>query len=810
MILSEFFGTLFAQHLMPGGPWLRSLTMLYILQFFMMRFVLVLGCLFYAGIGAAQIEPIPFRFKPGEIKELADRAITEAHERLRDVTQNTIFPLEETMAALNDYHLHISLLKDVLTDPVLAQEAFDADQIIRKFKIEMMLDPGVFEAFKNTPKSIRPQDQRLIQVWRLKFEKMVIKTNGDTLLAEERALMRSLQFELIELRLKFAFNLNKNSDVVFVSEEELDGLEPKYKAAVQARSKSSAGCYPISVKWNDYVQFMSKSKSEAARKRLYEARCNRAVSNIPILQRGLAVKHQIATLLGYENWVDYKTRGNLIEGSQNIGRVLKQGRAILQAGFDQEQSRLSTLKNGNYSRALRVQPWDELYYIDRMYETVFKIDLEQVREYFPLDAVIDGVFKEFSDRNQVEIVRLKDVVGWHPTVTYYAMFDRDTYASRGIFFIDPYAREGKFPDASAPEVIKGRRLPNGDFVRPMTGMVLNLPEPTDGGLSLINFDEKRTVEHELGHNLQELCPAKTEYASFSGFLTEPDFSEVPSQFNEFILMDDEGLQKTSRHYKTAEPMPAQLRWTLLEAERLQRYSDEMRELFFSKLDFELHTRGADVDVQAVYEEVHQEFYGDPDGVGRNFPASFAYLMDPMYEGHHSLYFISKAIAKLFVETARKKGKGDRAREGLRYRREILEKGGSEPARELIRNYSGQDFSLDAYERDLKRMDPTSASVIAPKNRKVDLTALSPRELKTMSGQLSESAWERMKQMPLEAAVNTAVQERALRERWSDDVMREISTKRILDHIAYSEGKPITIGHLSEGIFRELRRTVRRK
>ncbi len=777
-----------------------------------MKKVIAVCALFYSISQCQANSPSPliqYKFKPGEITEHIQQAIAKARESLDALVQipteakdfsNTILSLEHTMAEFFDRTQPIMFLKDVLVDEKTRNEALTCETLIRQFKEEVFMRKDLFLSFEATKQNLKKrstpldlEDQRLISIWDLKFQKSGVKLDGKT--QEE---LHRLKAELITLEAEFENNINTHNDVIYVTAEELEGLPKSLRVQIESRGQGPDRTYTVSTKTAEYIPFMEYGESEAARKRLYEASTQgMAVQNMPLLERAFQVKAKIATLLGYDNWVAYQTDGLMAKNDRQVGNFLELLRGRMEPWYEKFYDILLNIKRETSPQANTLEPWEELYFSRKAMARLFDFSPEEVRNYFPIDRVVPGLLKVYAKTFRIEFqeIRLADI--WHPSVRMYAITDAETGKPLGHFYLDLYPREGKFhyAEAEAPEIIKGRILPEGGYQRPVTALVANMPLPTQELPSLLSLDEVQTLSHELGHVLHEVS-TEARYASFSGFLSEMDFSEVPAQLLEHSILDPQILDEISGHYVTGQKLPPALKAKIIEAQRFQMHLCDIQLLFLSLLDFELHTMAGRVDSRRVYLHLRQKIFKIQSIVGENFPANFGYLMDPTYAGTHYAYPWSAVIAKDLAQTFEEAHWDSSI--GLRSRMTIFSQGGSRPAALLLRDFSSP--LQDALEQ------LQTATLQRPLN--IQTVPFTDAELNSMSRRLAGKYIDIFQRNSETLTPEQALREAARLEELPEAFIEKILKRDFLTELRRGNRKYLTLRNISEQFLRQFRKTLK--
>src|SRR6185437_3416210 len=333
------------------------------------------------------------------------------------------------------------------------------------------------------------------------------------------------------------------------------------------------------------------------------------------------------------------------------------------------------------------------YWYEQFRRAQFDFDSNSVRPYFPYEQVEAGVLETAALLFNVEF-RRSDVPTWHPAVSVFDVYDRSAHVGR--FYLDMHPREGKDKWFSAAPVVTGvhgRYLPEAALICNFAGGEPGGPGH-DPGLML--YSDVVTYFHEFGHLMHAIIGGQTEWAGLSGFATEGDFVEVPSQMLEEFFRDEKLLQSFARHYKTGEVLPAALIRDLKRASAFGRADWVRSQLYYTTLSLDLHDQDpTGLDLDAVTRRLYESFQPWTWIEGNRMYASFGHLTG--YSSNYYTYAFDKVIAlDFFAQFDPKDLLGCDA--GERYRKAVLEQGGSKPGREMVRDFLGRDEEFAAFSK----------------------------------------------------------------------------------------------------------------
>jgi thimet oligopeptidase len=352
-------------------------------------------------------------------------------------------------------------------------------------------------------------------------------------------------------------------------------------------------------------------------------------------------------------------------------------------------------------------PWDQSFYEKRLMKSKYAVDSEKVREYFPLQRVIDGLFSITQSLYGLEYREVTDHASskgrkrWHPDVRLYEVYDKSSGELLGEFFLDLHPRPNKYNHAAMWGLIPRKVWPDGRVQLPLAALVCNFTKPTDGKPSLMSHDEVETFFHEFGHCLHGILTG-TSYGRFSGTAVPRDFVEAPSQMFENWVWDPRVVNTFAAHYKTGEPLPEKLLQGMLDARNLGSGMKAEHQFYYALVDMAYHTQEDEtVDSTKIATDLFGqiELYEPVDGT--HFQSSFGHLVG--YEAGYYGYMWSKVYAEDMFQRFKELGMLD-PKAGQYYREKILARGGSMDALEMVEDYLGRKPEMEPFLRHLG-LDP---------------------------------------------------------------------------------------------------------
>jgi len=633
-----------------------------------------------------------------EIKLLYDKSVSEFEEKIKNILsikkedrnfKNTVASFENALANLN-YEINIPIfLGYVSTEPDIRNAATDLELKMGKYFVDIFTREDIFNAIDEYSKNIK---ENLDEVDKRLLDKIIYAFKKNGLYGDEKTRKKVKKFlkDLVELEVEFAKNIRETRDYIEVDEKNLDGLDENYKKRLK---KNENGKYIISTDYPDYIPFMDNSKDDNARKALEIKFNNRCYpQNVELLEKAIKIRRKIAKLLGYDNFADYVLEYRMAKNSNKVFEFLKNLYKDLKKKGKKELKVLLKLKNkemGSDDKTL--YNWQWRYYANMYKKENFSVDYEKIREYFPLEIVIDGMFDVFSKFFGVRFIP-KELPKWHSDVRTYEVCDSNNKLI-AYFYFDLFPRDGKYKHAACFGLVKGREIPDGSYQIPAAAIVSNFTPPSQNMLSLLKFDEVVTLFHEFGHVTHNIF-TRSKYSFFAGTSVSRDFVEVPSQVLENWVYDKDVLKKISSHYITKEPIDDKTIEKLIAARNATSGLFYLRQLFFALIDMVYHTKKSSFDTTKVYEKLMKKIFMIPMTKGTHPQASFGHIMGGYEAGYYS-YLWSEVISSDFFEEFKKNGIFN-PEVGKRYIDKVLSRGGSIDEEKQVKEFLGREVSNQAF------------------------------------------------------------------------------------------------------------------
>jgi thimet oligopeptidase len=440
---------------------------------------------------------------------------------------------------------------------------------------------------------------------------------------------------------------------------------------------------------------MSYAASPALRRRMYLAYNDRGYpANKQVLLDLLAAREEMAGLLGFRSWADLATVDQMMGSAAKMRSFLNEVETAARETAQQEFAELEAFVRERDPGALPLTLSDARFWEEQFRRAKFDFDSQSVRPYFPYEPVEAGILATAGRLFGVTFVRNRDIPVWDAAVKAFDVVD-DLAGSKefggvvGRIYLDMHPREGKskwFSECSLVGGVLGEQLPEAS-------LVCNFPEPTATDAGLMQYSDVVTYFHEFGHLMHEVLGGRQRWAAQSGITTEGDFVEVPSQMLEEFFEDADLLRTFAKHYQTGEPIPYDVVAKMTRASAHGRALSTLTQVMYATYSMETHDRSAaELDLDTLLREGYDRFSRYEFVDGNRMYAAFTHLVG--YTSNYYTYLFDKVIALEFFAEFDLKNlvEGDTA---MRYRRAVLEPGGSRPAQELVQGFLGREVSMQA-------------------------------------------------------------------------------------------------------------------
>ncbi|WP_066096934.1 M3 family metallopeptidase [Xanthomonas massiliensis] len=530
------------------------------------------------------------------------------------------------------------------------------------------------------------------------------RLGGAELDAAGKARFAAIQEELSALSAKFSEHVLDATDAyaLYVEDEaRLSGIPAEVLAAAKAAAaKDGKPGWKLTLQMPCYLPVMAHADDRALREQLCRAYFVRAselggnpeLDNTPVMRRLLALRAELAGLLGFADYAGYSLATKMAESPAQVLGFLRDlaARALPHARRDRDELEAFAREHLGLEH---VEAWDLAYASDKLKQARYRFSEQEVKPYFTEPKVLAGLFGLIHDLYGLQVKPDRAPV-WHPDVRFFRL-ERADGTLVGQFYLDLYAREGKRGGAWMDDC-RNRRDRASGMQTPLVYLVCNFGKGGDGRPATFTHREVITLFHEMGHGLNQLLTEVGDLgvAGING--VEWDAVELPSQFMENFCWEWARVQAMTAHVDSGEPLPRDLFDRMLAAKNFQSGMFTVRQLEFALFDMQLHTGfdPAREDVLALLDAVRAEVAVNLPPAWNRFPHQFSHIFAGGYAaGYYSYKWAEVLSADAYA--AFEEAPDQLAATGARFREEILARGGSRPAAENFRAFRGREPDLDA-------------------------------------------------------------------------------------------------------------------
>ena len=608
--------------------------------------------------------------------------------------QNTLVALDDVDFQLALAANRLALIEQTSTNSAVRDAATDGIKELSAWMVGLDYREDVYRAVKayaDTKPGLTGEDAKLL------FETMRgYRRAGLDLPKPERDEVERMRKELTGLETDFEQNVTKAEKAVKFSHAELEGVPEDFLR--QTKTGDDEYTIKANVTWH-YMTVMEDARRESTRQKLETERDNLArENNIPLLEKILPLRDDIARKLGYRDFADYQIEVRMAKTGATALDFLEKLKTGLQPKFDaelEEFRRLKIQETGETNALIHI--WDWRYFANELKKQKYNVDAEQLRVYFPYQPVLEGMFRIYQSIFGLKFERVEPPYKWIGDLQLYAVSDAQTGEPLGLFYLDMFPREGKYNHFAEFGVVDGKRLPDGRYQRPVVALVCNFPAPTPDHPSLMSHDDVTTVFHEFGHAMHAIL-TRAKYSRFSGTSVPQDFVEAPSQMLENWTWDKKVLDSFAADYRDkSRKIPADVLAQLKEARLATEGAYYRRQLSFGLTDLALHTRIHDDNAKEMLplsnERLGEVFLPMPEDTA--FVAYFGHIIG--YGAGYYGYAWADAIAADMATVFENSPDGYLDKQaGMRLRKEIYEVGDSRDVNVSIEKFLGRTRSLEPF------------------------------------------------------------------------------------------------------------------
>jgi len=605
---------------------------------------------------------------------------------------NTLLRLDDLYNIVSKVSSPLELLASVHPNRKIRDISDVSILIIQRYFVELSANEALYEVVYQFSTSKQAHELPLNQQRFLESELRDFQHSGLGLSEYDREKLKRIQNRISELSLQFENNISSYSDTLFIPHNMIAGLPDDYKE----NHLQADGKYAIDLSYPSFYPFMIYAESDSLRKLLRYMFLNKGMpQNVSILSEILANRKSLAELLNYPSFSALIIDQGMAKSTEAVWEFEKDLIEKIQPKANWDTKQLLQLKydtiEGNDKT---ITDWQKDYYENQLLLKKHRVDSEEVKQYFQVDNVIEGLFAISSLLFDIKFREIENPSVWHSGVRMFEMKEKSDNALVGYFYLDLYPREDKYQHAAAFSIVSGKKI-NSDYQHPIACLVCNFPPPGKNTPALLQHEDVETLFHEFGHLLHDMLTTSELYSQ-SGTSVAMDFVEAPSQMIENWVWNKESLSLFATHYKTNEIIPDSLLNRMMKARNIQSGNNLLQQIFYGMLDLTLHEQFDSSNVKSTTEimsELQNSITNYDYIEGTHMQASFDHLLD--YGASYYGYLWSEVFAADMYSVFEREGVLNQE-VGLRFRKTILEKGGTENPMNLVRAFLRRDPNNEAF------------------------------------------------------------------------------------------------------------------
>ena len=665
-------------------------------------------------IGLEGLPPFS-KIKPAHVVPALKAAIAECRTKIDEVLasksytwNDLVLPLEEADDKLSRLFSPVSHMNSVVNNDELREAYEQCLPLLSEYSTFVGQHQGLYDAYNalhnsDEFKTLTTAQQKTITNALRDFE-----LSGIALKPEQQKRYGEISARLSELASKFGNNVMDATlawQKHITDESELAGLPESALAlgADTAKSKELEG-WVFTLDFPSYLPIMTYADNRELREEFYTAFVTRAsdqgpnageFDNSAIMSEELALRHELAELLGFNSYADMSLATKMAETPEQVFSFLDDLAAKSKPQAEQELAELTAYAKDKHG-VTELAAWDYAYYGEKLKQEKYAISDEVLRPYFPANKVLSGLFTTVNRLFGISVKEVTEFDTYHPDVRFFEIYDNSN-TLRGRFYLDLYARDRKRGGAWMDDCMGRKVRANGELQTPVAYLVCNFNKAVGDKPALFTHNEVTTLFHEFGHGIHHML-TQVDAAPVAGINGVAwDAVELPSQFLENWCYEEEALSFISGHYETDEPIPKELLDKLLAAKNFQSGMQMLRQLEFSLFDFTIHhtyKAGEPCHIQATLDEVRSKTAVVKAPAFNRFQHGFSHIFAGGYSAGYYSYKWAEVLSADAFSKFEEEGIFNPAT-GEAFLKNILEKGGSEEPMELFKKFRGREPQVDA-------------------------------------------------------------------------------------------------------------------
>ncbi len=637
-----------------------------------------------------------FEKSADEIRQSGRKILELSKARVSELAQQpeSILTFDSTLRALDDLQyeeskvMHrIHFLQNVSPDEDLRKAAQDVYVEFQEWAVEKAYHKGLYKMVKTyAAKGEKLEGERL----KLFNETLRdYRRLGLELPEDKQNQLQEIQKKLMKIETDFSTEINDYHDQIEVDPKDLKGLDLGF---IEGLKKSSNGKVIVSLQYPEYLPVMEFCETESIRRELCIRKYKVAADkNVDRLNQMISLRDEMSKILGYSSYNHYVLEERMARAPENVLNFLKDFESRLKQKVTREIEELKKLKAQRTGTASpEIQAWDYLYYSSLYKKLNFNVDAQELKDFFPLENVLKGMFDVMGELFSVRFVEEKpeSFYQWHSDVRLIRVDDL-TGTKLGYFYLDLFPRSGKYGHAAVFTILDGKQVDSKTYRRPVAAMVCNFPKQSP---SLLSHSEVETLFHEFGHILPGVL-TRAEFVEFSGSSVAWDFVEAPSQILENWVWDADILNRIARHHKDpSRKISSDFVEKMNQAHKAGVALFYLRQVAFAKADLLFHADGRTKDSTRIMNEtLSSTFIPAPDETF--FQAGWGHMVG--YASGYYGYAWADVMAADMFSFFKKNGLMNREL-GKKLRQEIYEPGSSRDENASLEAFLGRPLSTQSF------------------------------------------------------------------------------------------------------------------
>lgn len=621
---------------------------------------------------------------------------------------NLCQPLAESDDRLSRMWSPVGHLNSVKNSPELRAAYEQALPLLSKYSTWVGQHEGLYQAYRSLKEGAAFSQLSAPQRKSVDNALRDFELSGIGLSADKQQRYGEIVARLSELGSTYSNNVldaTMGWSKLITDQTELSGLPASVLAQAMVQAKEQEG-WLLTLDMPSYLPVLTYADNRALREEMYRAFATRASDQGPnagrwdnsaVMAETLALRHELAQLLGFETYADKSLATKMAESPQRVISFLNDLAKRARPQAKQELAQLRIFAKQHYDYGMdELEAWDITYYGEKQKQHMFSISDEQLRPYFPEQRVVEGLFEVVKRIYGITAKERGGVDTWHPDVRFFDLFDANGEL-RGSFYLDLYARENKRGGAWMDDCAGSLRRADGTLQKPVAYLTCNFNRPLGDQPALFTHNEVTTLFHEFGHGLHHML-TQIDTAGVSGISGVPwDAVELPSQFMENWCWEAEVLAFISGHYQSGEPLPQEMLDKLLAAKNYQAALFILRQLEFGLFDFLMHFKyspSSGAQILPTLAEVKKKVAVVSSPSWGRFPHAFSHIFAGGYAAGYYSYLWAEVLSADAYSRFEEEGIFN-AETGQSFLDNILSRGGSEEPMVLFKRFRGREPQLDA-------------------------------------------------------------------------------------------------------------------